>query len=55
MQSIIYDVAVSIDGYISGPDGDIEKFPHQGQVVEDYFARMETYACAIMGPRSMAK
>lgn len=49
MQPIIYDVAVSIDGYIAGPDGDVSKFAHDGPVVEDYYARLASYSCAIMG------
>lgn len=49
MQPIIYDVAVSIDGFIAGPDGDISGFAESGPVVDDYLARLETYACAIMG------
>lgn len=49
MQQIIYDVAVSIDGYISGAGGDISQFAQEGRVVEDYSARLETYATAIMG------
>ena len=49
MQPIIYDVAVSIDGYIAGPDGDISGFAEDGPVVDDYLARLENYACAIMG------
>jgi len=49
MHSIIYDVAVSIDGYISGPGGDISQFAQEGAVVDDYTARLETYATAIMG------
>lgn len=49
MQPIIYDVAVSADGFISGPSADISKFPHQGQVVDDYMERLQTYSCAIMG------
>lgn len=40
MQSIIYDVAISIDGYISGPDGDISQFASEGPVVEDYMTRL---------------
>ena len=51
MHPIIYDFAVSIDGYISGPDGDISQFAHEGKVGEDCTARLETYATAIMaGP-----
>ena len=49
MQPIIYDVAVSLDGYISGPDGDISKFAHEGAVVEDYTHRLSQYSSAIMG------
>lgn len=49
MQPIIYDVAVTADGFIAGPGGDISKFPHEGQVLDDYRARLQSYACAIMG------
>ncbi|MEO1240808.1 MAG: dihydrofolate reductase family protein [Pseudomonadota bacterium] len=49
MQPVIYDVAVSADGFISGPAGDISKFPHEGEIVDDYFERLKTYPCAIMG------
>ena len=49
MQPIIYDVAVSIDGYICGPGGGISKFAQEGAVVEEYTARLATYAIAIMG------
>ncbi|MFN2100083.1 dihydrofolate reductase family protein [Altererythrobacter sp. MF3-039] len=49
MHPIIYDVAVSIDGYISGPDGDISSFPQEGPVVDDYLERLAGYSTAIMG------
>ncbi|WP_306045303.1 dihydrofolate reductase family protein [Nioella sp. MMSF_3534] len=49
MHPVIYDVAVSVDGYISGPEGDISGFAHEGPVVEDYVARLAGYATAIMG------
>ncbi|WP_298814774.1 dihydrofolate reductase family protein [uncultured Roseibium sp.] len=49
MQPIIYDVAVSVDGFIAGADDDITKFAHEGPVVEDYFERLSTYAIAVMG------
>lgn len=49
MPSIIYDVAVSADGFIAGRSGDISKFPGTGPVVDDYFERLKTYDCAIMG------
>lgn len=49
MQPVIYDVAVSADGYIAGPAGDITAFAQDGPVVDDYLARLAGYACAIMG------
>ncbi|WP_170410272.1 dihydrofolate reductase family protein [Ruegeria atlantica] len=49
MHPIIYDVAVSLDGFISGPSGDVSLFAHEGPVVEDYNTRLASYATAIMG------
>ena len=49
MQPIVYDVAVSADGYICAPQGDVSLFPHEGDVVADYLARLESYAVALMG------
>jgi len=49
MHPIVYDVAVSLDGFICGPDGDVSQFAHDGEVVEDYNRRLSTYATAIMG------
>ncbi|WP_257883974.1 dihydrofolate reductase family protein [Roseobacter insulae] len=49
MHPIIYDVAVSLDGFISGPSGDVSKFAPGGPVVVDYRARLDGYATAIMG------
>ena len=49
MNPIIYDVAVSIDGYIAGPDSDISAFASGGPVVEEYQDRLQTYSCVIMG------
>lgn len=49
MHPIIYDVAVSLDGFISGPSGDTSKFAYDGAVVEDYVTRLGTYQTALMG------
>ncbi|WP_179381183.1 dihydrofolate reductase family protein [Jannaschia marina] len=49
MHPIIYDVAVSLDGYIAGPAGDISRFAHDGPVVDDYRARLAGYTMALMG------
>ena len=49
MQPIVYDVAVSIDGFISGRSNDISRFAQEGPVVEDYQERLAGYGTAIMG------
>lgn len=53
MQPLVYDVAVSIDGFIAGPvvgdHRDVSRFPHEGSIVDDYQARLSTYAVALMG------
>ncbi len=49
MQPIIYDVAVSADGFICGANADISRFPHDGPVVDDYRARLASYGTALMG------
>ncbi|GAB5433330.1 MAG: dihydrofolate reductase family protein [Epibacterium sp.] len=52
MHPVIYDVAVSLDGFISGPAGDISKFAHEGPVVEDYYNRLGGYKLALMGRKT---
>lgn len=52
MHPIIYDVAVSLDGYICGPSGDVSAFPHEGSIVEDYLARLSQYSTCLMGRKT---
>lgn len=52
MPSVIYDVAVSADGFIAGHNGDISRFSTDKEVVGDYFGRLQTYACCLMGRRT---
>lgn len=49
MRRIIYDVAVSLDGFIAGPDGDISAFPADGDHLQPYLDRLDSYQTAIMG------
>ncbi|MEX3016558.1 dihydrofolate reductase family protein [Gymnodinialimonas hymeniacidonis] len=49
MQPIIYDVAVSADGFIAGRDADVSAFPHTGAIVDDYVTRLGTYTVVLMG------
>ncbi len=49
---VIYDVAVSADGYIAGAFDDVTLFPQNGRVVEDFLTRLGTYGCVLMGRRT---
>lgn len=49
MQKIIYYVATSLDGYISGKDGDISQFAFQGEAVKQYQADLANFQTVIMG------
>ena len=49
MQDVIYDVNVSIDGFIAGSGGDISMFPAQGPMIDAYLDRLAEYRVAIMG------
>ncbi|NIA68700.1 dihydrofolate reductase [Pelagibius litoralis] len=52
MRNICYDVAVSVNGFIAGPEDDISVYPHEGDHVDAYFKRLETYDAVIMGRRT---
>jgi dihydrofolate reductase len=52
MRRIVYDVAVSLDGYIAGEDDDIPAFPGEGDHVAACLARLETYETVVMGRRT---
>jgi dihydrofolate reductase len=52
MHPIIYDVAVSIDGFIAGPSEDVSRFPHSGAIVEDYQERLQSYKTCLMGRKT---
>jgi dihydrofolate reductase len=49
MRRIIYDVAVSLDGFISAADNDTSAFPAEGDHVVDYLRRLQDYGTVIMG------
>ena len=52
MRRIVYYVAVSLDGFISGPEGDIEGFASGGDGVEKYFSDLKHYDTVIMGRKT---
>lgn len=49
MRKIIYYVAVSADGFISGLNDDISGFVQQGEGVNQYFQDLKTFDTVIMG------
>ncbi|MDB4293574.1 dihydrofolate reductase family protein [Maribacter sp.] len=52
MNKVIYYVATSLDGYISGVDGDISKFSYHEEVVEKYQADLQSFSTVIMGRKT---
>jgi dihydrofolate reductase len=49
MRSITYYVASSLDGFISGPEGDISRFVMQSSGVDKYLDDLKHYDTVIMG------
>ncbi len=49
MQRIIYYVAVSVDGFIEGPNQDISMFMPSGAGVDKYLEDLQSYKTVIMG------
>lgn len=52
MRRIIYYVASSIDGYISGPEEDIRMFVSGGNGVEKYLSDLKEFDTVIMGRKT---
>jgi len=52
MRQIIYYVAISIDGYISGPGDDISGFVAKGDGVDTYLKDLESFDTVIMGRKT---
>ncbi len=49
VRRVVYDVAVSIDGYIDAGEGDVKAFAFAGEHVADYLQRVKDYSSVIMG------
>lgn len=52
MNKIIYYVATSLDGFISGPNSGISKFLSHGDAVEKYKADLLNFSTVIMGRKT---
>ena len=52
MRKIVYYVAISVDGFIAGPNDDISGFAQQGPGVEKYQQDLLQFDTVIMGRRT---
>ena len=52
MPKIVYYVATSLDGYISGQDGDVSKFAAGGEGVDKYLSGLSGFGTVIMGRKT---
>lgn len=52
MRKIVYYVATSLDGFISGPEEDISLFAHNGKGVEKYMSDLKDFDTVIMGRKT---
>ena len=49
MKKIIYYVATSIDGFISGPNDDVSAYTYEGEAVQDYMNDLQEFKHVLMG------
>ncbi|WP_438042286.1 dihydrofolate reductase family protein [Sorangium sp. So ce128] len=52
MRKIVYDVAVTVDNFISHEDGSVDGFAMQGEHAADYVERLKGYDTVVMGRRT---
>lgn len=52
MRKIIYYIAASLDGYIAGPNDEVDRFIAGGDAVEHYLNDLQTFDTVIMGRRT---
>ncbi|WP_299215753.1 dihydrofolate reductase family protein [uncultured Dokdonia sp.] len=52
MKKIIYYVATSLDGFISGPNNDVSNFVGEGNGVEKYLSDLKQFSTVMMGRKT---
>jgi len=48
-RKLIYNVAASLDGFITGPDKAVDFYVYEGEHVSDYLAAVQRYGAVVMG------
>lgn len=49
MRRLVYDVATSLDGFVSHADGSVEGMQSEGEHVFEYLERLKSYDTVLMG------
>lgn len=52
MKKIIYYVASSIDGFISGPNDDVSRYIYEGTAIETYLEDLKAFKHVLMGRKT---
>ncbi len=52
MRKIIYDVAVTLDGFVSHEDGSVDGFLMEGEHAAEYAERLKGYGTVVMGRKT---
>jgi dihydrofolate reductase len=52
MRKLVYDVAATLDGFVSHEDGSVDGFLAEGEHVADYLARLAGYDTVVMGRKT---
>jgi dihydrofolate reductase len=52
MRKIIYYVATSLDGYISGPNDDVSMFSQESDGIKQYLSDLQDFQTVIMGRKT---
>jgi dihydrofolate reductase len=52
MRKLVYDVAMTLDNFVSHEDGSIDGFLAEGEHVADYLARLAGYDTVVMGRKT---
>lgn len=52
MQPVVFHIATSVDGFIAGPGGAVDRFSYAGHHVTEYLAAVAGYSAVVMGRRT---